>query len=69
VDTTIYFKNGLQLQIDTDMGEELERRLIKYLRAPNSDQRASSITYNDGGTNNRTLLVDLDSLIAIQRGA
>lgn len=69
METTIYFKNGLQLQIDTGMGEELDRRLTKYMRDPKSDNRPSSITYNEGGTNNRTLLVDLESIIAIQRAA
>lgn len=68
MDTTIYFKNGLQLQIDTTMGEELERRLTKYLRTPNAENRASSITHSDDGTNNGTLLVDLDSIVAIRRG-
>lgn len=67
MDTTIYFKNGLQLQIDTSMGEELERRLSKYLRTPSAENRASNITHSDGGTDNSTLLVDLDSIIAIRR--
>jgi hypothetical protein len=69
MDTTIYFKNGLQLQIDTSMGEELSRRLCKYMRAPQSENRASSITYSDGGDTNRTLLVDLDSIFAMQHGS
>lgn len=68
MDTILYFKNGLQLQIDTVMGEELERRFTKYLRTPNAENRASSITHSDGGANNCTLLVDLDSIIAIRRG-
>jgi hypothetical protein len=64
---TIYFRNGLQLQLDTTFGEELDRRLTKYLREPRPDNRASSISYSEGGTHNCTLMVDLESVIAIQR--
>ena len=62
---TIYFKNGSQLKLTSTDGEHLGNKFEAYLRNPGGNNRPAAIRYGNDGSDDRELIVDLDSVTAI----
>ena len=63
--TTLVFLSGARLELPGNVGDNLARKFTAHMKNPQPDTRFASVRYSDGGTNNRSITVDLQSLVCV----
>lgn len=63
--TILVFLSGARLELPDNVGDNLARKFTAHMKNPQLNTRFASVRYSDGDANNRSITVDLQSLVCV----